>query len=189
MTRANPPAANHRSASGVFTLDAVPQAPLINSGAFICAAAMREHRDPHAIPFSSVPIPASLSRAPRFARKYIDVSVSKPMANVVTPKATRACLMAACADRRASLRSRLHLASLFEHDLFRKPVPIPDRCRGHAFRDHALPKTKGAARRPPLDVSVLRPVTAAVARAPARPSRSAGRPGSSSCRAEAPAPC
>src|ERR1044071_957782 len=26
---------------------------------------------------------------------------------------------------------------LLEHDLVRKPVPIPDRGRGHAFRDHA----------------------------------------------------
>src|SRR5213082_934829 len=26
-------------------------------------------------------------------------------------------------------------ALLLEHDLFRKPVPIPDRSRGHAFRD------------------------------------------------------
>jgi len=27
--------------------------------------------------------------------------------------------------------------ALAKHDLFRKPVPIPDRGRGHAFRDHA----------------------------------------------------
>jgi hypothetical protein len=27
---------------------------------------------------------------------------------------------------------------LFEHDLFRKPVPTPDQVRGRLFRDHAL---------------------------------------------------
>ena len=30
-----------------------------------------------------------------------------------------------------------HARLLVAHDLFRKPVPIPDRGRGHAFRDHA----------------------------------------------------
>src|ERR1041385_4359007 len=33
---------------------------------------------------------------------------------------------------------RVASTSCLEHDLFRKPVPIPDRGRGHAFRDHAL---------------------------------------------------
>src|SRR5664280_2911080 len=35
------------------------------------------------------------------------------------------------------------------HDLVRKPVPIPDRGRGHAFRDHALART-GHAQNGPL---------------------------------------
>jgi hypothetical protein len=30
---------------------------------------------------------------------------------------------------------------LLAHDLFRKPVPILDQGRGHAFRDHALAQT------------------------------------------------
>src|ERR1044072_468888 len=34
---------------------------------------------------------------------------------------------------------------LVKHDLFRKPVSIPDRGRGHAFRDHALARADHAA--------------------------------------------
>src|SRR5207248_1814146 len=50
-------------------------------------------------------------------------------------------LMGLNGDRRHILSPsdrQLYTGRLFvEHDLFRKPVPIPDRCRGHAFRDHA----------------------------------------------------
>src|ERR1044072_610818 len=40
------------------------------------------------------------------------------------------------ASPRCAARGREEL--LVEHDLLRKPAPIPDRGRGHAFRDHAL---------------------------------------------------
>jgi hypothetical protein len=40
-------------------------------------------------------------------------------------------------QRIPSLRRTRSAGLLVEHDLFRKPVPIPDRNRGRLFRDHA----------------------------------------------------
>src|ERR1035437_1240331 len=40
-------------------------------------------------------------------------------------------------------------ASVLAHDLVRKPVPIPDRGRGHAFRDHAHGAGKSILNKPP----------------------------------------
>ena len=42
------------------------------------------------------------------------------------------------------VRSEFGSSFLFEHDLFRKPVPTPDHVRGRLFRDHALARREDA---------------------------------------------
>jgi hypothetical protein len=42
------------------------------------------------------------------------------------------------AEQREQDDRLIHALFSLAHDLIRKPVAIPDRGRGHAFRDHAL---------------------------------------------------
>src|SRR5690349_13115790 len=54
--------------------------------------------------------------------------------------------MSAILKRDDFLRMSSRLSSLFEHDLFRKPVSTPDHVRGRLFRDHAQKTTRRSPR-------------------------------------------
>src|SRR6185436_11776618 len=80
---------------------------------------------------STAVTPAPRARTSRAEWEENDIDINNPADSYGNQVVTRAII------RKSSIPASCG-GFLVKHDLFRKPVSIPDRGRGHAFRDHAL---------------------------------------------------